>query len=61
MINNKIQQQLYGGVHLRAQSEIQGQSQLNLKNLGVAAEGRPPILIIFPFDLALDFTLGSKI
>ena len=53
--------QPYRGVDLRAQSEIEDQSQLQHNNYGGAAEGRPPILIIFLLSLALDFTLGSKI
>ena len=36
-------------------------NQLNHINHGGAAEGRPPMIIIFSLALALGFTLGSKV
>ena len=45
--NNKRQQQLYRGVGLTAQSDIQGQRQLKKSNDGWAAFGRPPMVSMF--------------
>ena len=46
--NIKIQQQLYRGVDLRAQSKLQGQSQLNHNNNGGRGGlRRPPSLLSF--------------